>query len=66
MVKTVSPVDNVHDCCGLYPVIPFRALRAGNRARERGRVRAFITSWGFTGDTHMHTLTETHAHTAQG
>lgn len=66
MAKTLSTVEYVHDCSGLYPVIPFRALREGNRARQREQVRAFITSWGFTGDTHMHTLRDTHTHTAQG
>lgn len=42
--------------------------REGKRATERERVRAFITSWGFTGDTHTHAHAHrhTHTHTTEG
>ena len=69
--KTFSTVlSNVHDCSGLYPVHSLQSdeggkgrEREGKRDREKEQVRAIITSWGFTGDTHIHTDSQTHSHT---
>lgn len=49
---------------GCYGVCDPCRRRPSNSRAEREGARTFITSWGSTGDAHMHAGAHTHSHTA--
>lgn len=64
---SVATVQLVEEAAAIVRVIPAafqppppRRSTEGRKAGQREGVRTFITSWGFTGDAHMHAGAHTH------